>query len=67
MILLNDVLPGRSVAGHTATDKGIDGLDVVQSALPRGGDSWPKSYSLLVIYTGSWARSSTETEPVLGV
>ena len=36
MILLDDFLPGRSVAGHTATDKGIDGLDVVQSALPRG-------------------------------
>src|SRR5271157_1583190 len=36
MVLLDDVLPSRSVASHTATDKGIDGLDVVQSALPRG-------------------------------
>src|SRR5271157_959504 len=35
MVLLDDVLPSRSVASHTATDKGIDGLDVVQSALPR--------------------------------
>src|ERR1022692_4601040 len=36
MILLNDFLPSRSVAGNTATDEGIDGLDIVQSALPRG-------------------------------
>jgi len=36
MILLNDVLPSRSVASNTATDEGIDGLDIVQSALPRG-------------------------------
>ncbi len=36
VVLLNDFLPCRSVAGHTATDKGIDGLVVVQSALPKG-------------------------------
>ena len=41
MILLNDFLPCRSVAGNTATDKGIDGLDIVQSALPRGVTSGP--------------------------
>src|SRR5664280_2119715 len=36
MILLDDFLPSRSVAVNTSTDEGIDGWDIVQSALPWG-------------------------------
>ena len=36
VILLDNLLPCRGVARHTATDKGIDSLVVVQSALPKG-------------------------------
>ena len=36
VILLDDLLPSRGIAGHTSPDQRIDRLVVVQSALPRG-------------------------------
>ena len=41
VVLLDNLLPCRSVARHTATDEGIDGLVVVQSALPKGVNPGP--------------------------
>ena len=64
MILLDDFLPRRGVAGHTATDKRIYGLVVVQSTLPQGHDSWPKSRSLPIgIYDSNGSSSSMDSRP----
>jgi len=48
--LLDDVLPCRGVARHTATDKGIDSLVVVQSALPKGVTPGPNPCTAKDLY-----------------
>src|SRR5271167_424778 len=50
VILLDDLLPSRSVASNTATDKGIDGLGVVQSVLPRGVTPGPIPFTARNLY-----------------
>ena len=61
MILLDDFLPSRSVAVNTATDEGIDGLDIVQSALPWGVTPGPIPLTAKDLYEK--ARTEVRFEP----